>query len=339
MSRALRQAAVSTPLVPALLRYAAARGLDAEMLAARFALAADTAARDDVAVEPAAIGELIEAVATQLAEPFLALRLPAELPLRSYGLGELAARAAPTLRDSLRLLAPHVHPAMACDLVEPAGALAEWHQATPRAPRGIGRYAHEYGLAYVLAHVRAVLGAPLPVARVWFAHARPRAVEPLARWFGGAELAFGAADSGLAFARGELERAPVTADPRLAATVAELAPRVASLSSSPATTGELASRVAAIVRDRCPDATTADDAAALLHLSARTLQRRLESEATTFSAVFDAAREALARELLRDAALPLGEVAYRLGFADAATFSRAFKRWTGTPPGRFRGAR
>ena len=338
MPRPPRQPATPTPLVPALLRYAAARGLDATALAARLALPADAAARDDVAVEPRVIGELVEALATQLAEPYLALRLPGELPLRSYALGEVAARAAATLRDSLRLLAPLVHPAMACELVEGGGAeLAEWRQATPHDPRGVGRYAHEYALAYVLTHARAVLGAPLPIARAWFAHARPRAIEPLARWLGCGELAFGAVDTGVAFARGELDRALVTADPRLAATVSELAPRVAP-APPVATSGELAARVAAIVRARLPEPTTADDAAALLHLSARTLQRRLEAEATTFSAVFDAAREALARELLADAALPLGEIAYRLGFADAATFSRSFKRWIGSPPGRFRSA-
>lgn len=44
----------------------------------------------------------------------------------------------------------------------------------------------------------------------------------------------------------------------------------------------------------------------------------------------------MARELVRDPALTLAEVAFRVGFSDAATFSRAFKRWTGLPPGALR---
>jgi len=71
-------------------------------------------------------------------------------------------------------------------------------------------------------------------------------------------------------------------------------------------------------------------------MSSRTLQRRLEREDTTFTEVLDGVREELARSLLPDHALSLAEIAYRIGFSDLATFSRAFKRWTGKPPGQFR---
>jgi AraC-like DNA-binding protein len=76
--------------------------------------------------------------------------------------------------------------------------------------------------------------------------------------------------------------------------------------------------------------------AALLHMSVRTFQRRLDDEGTTFSELYDRARELRARRLLEGSSLPLAEIAYRSGFADLATFSRAFKRWTGVPPGAFR---
>ena len=74
----------------------------------------------------------------------------------------------------------------------------------------------------------------------------------------------------------------------------------------------------------------------VFHMSARTLQRRLEEEQTRFTEVLDRARLDLARRLLADPALPLADVAFRLGFADLAAFSRAFKRWTGKPPGQWR---
>jgi AraC-like DNA-binding protein len=323
--RTLREPALPSAVVPALLRWLAARGHDPGALGERFALPVDAMDRDHVDVAPSLIGELIEAASLLVADPVLALRLPAELTFRRYDLSELAARAASTLRESLGLLGTLVHPHARCVLVG-----ADWHMQTPSHPRGIGRYAQEYGIAYAVTHARAVLNGGVPIRRVWFAHARPSALAPIERWFSCTDVAFGATDSGVAFEPQALDRPLVTADPKLAATIAELAP--------PSRVEDLASAVAAHVRARLPEPTTADDAAALMHVSARTLQRRLEADGTSFTAVVDATREALARELLADPALPLGEISYRLGFADAATFSRAFKRWTGTAPGRFRRA-
>jgi AraC-like DNA-binding protein len=79
-----------------------------------------------------------------------------------------------------------------------------------------------------------------------------------------------------------------------------------------------------------------DHVASSMHMSARTLQRRLEDEGTRFGEVLEEVRARLARTWLRDPSLGLSEIAARLGFADLATFSRAFKRWTGMPPGQWR---
>jgi AraC-like DNA-binding protein len=74
-----------------------------------------------------------------------------------------------------------------------------------------------------------------------------------------------------------------------------------------------------------------DGLARALGCSRQTLYRRLRAEGTTFEALLDGLRRRLARRLLREN-LPVKEVAYRLGFADPAAFSRAFKRWTGSSP-------
>jgi AraC-like DNA-binding protein len=73
-----------------------------------------------------------------------------------------------------------------------------------------------------------------------------------------------------------------------------------------------------------------------LGLSARSLQRKLANEGTSFASLVDDARSALARAYLRDSSLGLTEIALLLGFADQSTFTRAFKRWTGDAPGAFR---
>jgi AraC-like DNA-binding protein len=81
-----------------------------------------------------------------------------------------------------------------------------------------------------------------------------------------------------------------------------------------------------------------DDVAQALALHRRTLDRRLSAEGTTFQRVLDGVRDAVAREHLRDSNLSIAEIAASLGYADYVSFTRAFKRWTGTTPGAWREA-
>lgn len=79
-----------------------------------------------------------------------------------------------------------------------------------------------------------------------------------------------------------------------------------------------------------------DDAARIFGVSARTLIRRLGKSGSSFQTLRDRARQDLALRLLRKPNLTVEDVAVALGFSDAANFSRAFKRWFGAPPHRYR---
>ena len=72
--------------------------------------------------------------------------------------------------------------------------------------------------------------------------------------------------------------------------------------------------------------------AASLGISRQTLYRRLKLEGVTFETVLDDLRHALALRYMRGGEISIEEAAYRVGFADRAAFSHAFKRWTGTSP-------
>lgn len=78
--------------------------------------------------------------------------------------------------------------------------------------------------------------------------------------------------------------------------------------------------------------------AGALHWSASTLQRRLSNEGTTFQALKDGLRRDLAIQRLSTSTTSLAHLADELGFADAPAFQRAFKAWTGSPPGMYRKA-
>jgi len=69
-----------------------------------------------------------------------------------------------------------------------------------------------------------------------------------------------------------------------------------------------------------------------LAVSERTLQRRLSESGETFAGLLDSLRQDLATDYLRQRHHSVNEVAYLLGFAEIASFTRAFRRWTGQPP-------
>ncbi len=339
MARPHVEAASPSPLAPALLRLVRARGADASLLALRLGLAPDAEARDEAPLTPALLGDLLEAAAEALGEPYLALSLPAELAFRRYDAAELSARASATLREALARAArylPLAVPGLEGSLEEAGGEATYRQRARAGAPRARrrDRHVHEYGLARALSLARRESGLPLRPALVFFAHARPPDLAPLARFFAAADYAFGADSSGFVLPREALDAPVLAADPRLLATALDLAE--SALGARPA-----ARAAAALVGERLrallPHASL-EAVAGALKMSPRTLQRRLEQEGTRFAEVLDGVRQELARSLVKDPALPLGEIAYRLGFADLATFSRAFKRWTGSPPGTFRRA-
>lgn len=81
---------------------------------------------------------------------------------------------------------------------------------------------------------------------------------------------------------------------------------------------------------------TIEDIAGVLHLSSRTLQRRLQDAGSSFQRVVEEARRQLARHYLNNSVLELNEAAYLLGYEDSSSFVRAFRTWEGVPPARWR---
>jgi AraC-like DNA-binding protein len=79
-----------------------------------------------------------------------------------------------------------------------------------------------------------------------------------------------------------------------------------------------------------------EEVAHRMHVSPRTLKRRLATHGASFSAVVEEVRHQRALLLLDDQRLALAEVADRLGYSDVANFTRAFRRWTGQTPAAFR---
>lgn len=130
-----------------------------------------------------------------------------------------------------------------------------------------------------------------------------------------------------------LDRKLFAADPTTAKLVTDQLEREAKLLGY---TADFRARVRAALandRGRYPDlGSTAEK----LHLSARTLKRRLQESGTSFQALLDEARKRDSLRLLEDPTLTLEVIAARVGYSDPANFTRAFRKWTGITPSAYR---
>ena len=81
---------------------------------------------------------------------------------------------------------------------------------------------------------------------------------------------------------------------------------------------------------------SADEVAARLNVSPRTLHRRLTEAGIGYQAILDDVRRRLAEEYLRNTALSIEEIAARTGFSEASNFRKAFKKWTREQPAEYR---
>ena len=77
---------------------------------------------------------------------------------------------------------------------------------------------------------------------------------------------------------------------------------------------------------------SADEVAALLAMHRRTLSRRLKSNGMGYRSISNEIRFEIARQLLENTEVPLGQIAAALGYSEASAFTRAFRRWSGQTP-------
>lgn len=78
------------------------------------------------------------------------------------------------------------------------------------------------------------------------------------------------------------------------------------------------------------------EVASMLHMSSRTLKRKLQSHGTTFTELREQERCQRALHLLRNQSLSVDEIAARLGYSSLSNFARAFQRWTACSPTAYR---
>jgi len=111
-----------------------------------------------------------------------------------------------------------------------------------------------------------------------------------------------------------------------------LAQQLAALDRS-----NIPARCKAVVLERLAAGETPDvDIAKLMHMSRRTLQRKLAEADLTYQQLVDETRRDLALRYIQEPGKSITEITFLLGFSGQSAFTRAFRRWTGKAPTDYR---
>jgi AraC-like DNA-binding protein len=176
----------------------------------------------------------------------------------------------------------------------------------------------------------------IPDLEVRFAHPAPLASRPYRNAFGGIRCRFSSSDIGFSFPRAHTDRPLASADPQFHRTMTMAAEALmTALPRDPTRLSEHVRTLLALDLDLTAPAPSVSTTARTLRMSRRTLARRLAAEQTTFSTLMDEVRRERALRLLRKR-LSLEEIAFELGYSHGASFTRSFRRWTGSKPTAYR---
>jgi AraC-like DNA-binding protein len=191
----------------------------------------------------------------------------------------------------------------------------------------------DYVFAALVGRIRMDPRPELHVRRVELRQPEPPSTEAYADRFR-APVRFAAPADRLCFSTDEWNAPMDHADAALAGLLEEHAGLLAA--RLPETSAGFVDEVRRALAAALPEDAQAASVARSLHVSLRTLQRRLLATGTTFRDVSEEFRRSLAEAYLADPRVSMTEVAFLLGFSDQTSFNRAFRRWTGAPPGVWR---
>lgn len=252
------------------------------------------------------------------------------------GVLEYAARNAPTLGDAFRRVERYgrlVHDGAEFSYVRDGetGSLA---YSLPDLPEGPNRHAAEWAAASWVLKGQQMTGRPVVPLAVTFRHRAPPRTDEHDRIFGLAPV-FSAERTEVRFSGEDLDAPVIGADAGLGAVLdkyaAELIGRLPDAKSVEDRARHYLARVLSSGGDPSLQAI-----ARSLGMSPRTLQRRLREENVSHRELVEDMRHRLALRYVEDGKLSIGEIAFLLGFSEPSAFLRAFRRWTGTSPGRLR---
>ncbi len=320
-----------TMCVPALLRE---HGVDPVPLLAEFDLTPAQFDEPDYTLSFHVRSLLLARCAQASRCPHFGLLVGQRVGLGSFGLLGYLMQSAPDLRTALTLGVRHFglhNPNSTSTLVVRRSIATFSHSLVELGIEGRAQVI-DLSVGIMVNVIRTLRGPGASPIEVRVAHARPRSVAPFVDFIR-ARVTFDAPETQIVIPSSWLDQPLPTSDPLLHQLMQH---RVAELQSQ---AGEAVATQLRRILPALIDARTAvaSEAAARLGLGARTLNRRLAAEGTTFTQLRDETRHSMAIQLLRGTHLRAAEIAEKLGYANASAFTSAFRRWSGEAPSRWRG--
>ena len=310
-------------------RQVAAAGADPDRWLAGAGLRREPPAEAQVSLPLASFSRLVRDALELTGEPALGLLVGDSLRINTHGVVGFAAMNGGSLRQVIGMIERYLALRTSLVSIRPVERDGELQlRVDDPAPLGDVRRTVFEAIALALKHMLD-FGAQSPAAVAYVAFDMPAPpYEDLARHLFRCEIRWGQGWSGIAVAAVRADEPLRAAD--LAALA--LAEAMCERELQQSTAGSVAAEVMRVILETPSGLPPLATVARRLHLTPRTLHRRLVAEGTSFRRLVDELRRDLAVEHLRSGRMTLQEIAFAVGYTDMANFRRAFRRWEGVPP-------
>lgn len=310
-------------------------GVNVDNLIKEVGLRRTDVADPDTRIPYVAVLGLIERAASTLGDASYGLRLGAAHEARDSGLLGFVVLNSPTLLDAIANFQRYFYVVGEGEDIEVermGSHVTLRFRETDRALRGL-RHNSDYIAAVVVRACRDMTRKRISPVRAEFIHGKPHAEVAYADYLG-CPVKFHAEWDALIYDADTMRLPVIGADNKLLKVLERACRNI--LGPTPKKK-DILHDVRELVIDGLAKGTVHfDDIARELNMSSKTLERRLSDRDTTFTELTDEIRNGLAKRYLTDTDLRLEQIAYLTGYSEPAALVRAFRRWTGTTPMKFR---
>lgn len=265
--------------------------------------------------------------------PHLGLLIGQQSGLHSLGLLGLLVKYSPNveiaLRNLVRYLFLHVSGAVSRLEVYDKFAMLSYESYQPGV-KAVDQTA-DGAVASIYNIMRSLCGPSWSPTEVQFMHAQPENIAPYRQFFN-APLRFNAENNAVVFSKHWLYSMLFDNDPELNKLLQK---HIDSLELIYA--DDLAGKISSVLRSTLlSDQSDAEHIASIFSMHSRTMNRKLNKLGTNFQTLVDSGRFEIARQMLENSSKTISQIAEVLRYTDASAFTRAFRRWSGVSPKKWR---